>query len=372
MHARVVVRSAKSHDERSASPGQSTHTACPDLTTWLCGDDPLSGVDYSQRRGWIRQLQEQLAALFAVEVEFHVEMSNHLHLVVRTRPDIVLTWSDDDVVRRMLTVHKVIHSKDGQIEPPSVGEMQIELAEPSRVAELRRRLKDLSWFMKALRETIARRANQSDGGTLGAFWDGRFRCRRLMDETAILICGIYVDLNQIRAREAVTPEQSTHTSAFDRICGWQLRQRNDAVETGVRTNSADSQPMGAEAPDGWLGELTIQEGPGASESEWNLRSRTGRRASDKGLLPMTLEKYLELLDWTGRQLREGKSGVIPDSLAPILHRLRIRAERWLELIEHYDSWFGNFVGHLEQLRAAAVRAGKQCLRGIRQCTEAFL
>jgi hypothetical protein len=39
-------------------------------------------VDYSQRRGWIRQLQEQLAALFAVEVEFHVEMSNHLHLVV--------------------------------------------------------------------------------------------------------------------------------------------------------------------------------------------------------------------------------------------------------------------------------------------------
>jgi hypothetical protein len=78
------------------------------------------------------------------------------------------------------------------------------------------------------------------------------------------------------------------------------------------------------------------------------------------------------LDWTGRQLREGKSGVIPDNLAPILERLRIRAERWLELIEHYDSWFGTFVGHLEQLRAAAVRAGKRCLRGIRQCTETFL
>ena len=31
---------------------------------WLCGDDPVSGNDYSPRRGWIRQLQEQLAGLF--------------------------------------------------------------------------------------------------------------------------------------------------------------------------------------------------------------------------------------------------------------------------------------------------------------------
>lgn len=339
---------------------------------WLCGDDPLSGIDYSERRGWIRQLQEELAALFAVEVEFHVEMSNHLHLVVRTRPDIALTWTDEEVVRRMLTVHKIIHSRDGQIAVPSPAEVQKELEDPERVAELRGRLRDLSWFMKALRETVARRANRSEE-IAGAFWDGRYRCRRLMDETAILICGIYVDLNQIRSGEAATPEQSTHTSAFDRILAWQLRQRTITGETDASSSPAcDSQEMAMKSPDGWLGELTIQEVAGASDSQWNLRSRTGRRASDKGLLPLTLEKYLELLDWTGRQLREGKSGVIPNSLAPILERLRIRAERWLELIEHYDRWFRNFVGHLEHLRAAAVRSGKRCLRGIRQCAAAFL
>ena len=60
---------------------------------WLCGDDPVSGIDYSTRRQSIRQLQEQLAALFAIEIEFHAEMSNRLHLVLRTRPDIVGTWS---------------------------------------------------------------------------------------------------------------------------------------------------------------------------------------------------------------------------------------------------------------------------------------
>jgi hypothetical protein len=295
-------------------------------------------------------------------------MSNHLHLLVRTRPDIAATWADDDVVRRMLKVHRIIHSLDGAIEPPSEAEVRVELADPERVAELRRRLKDLSWFMKALRETIARRANHCDGVS-GAFWEGRYRCRRLIDETAILICGMYIDLNQIRAREAATPEESNHTSVFDRIAGWQLRKRMGEI---AGETSGDGLKLAQQSPDGWLGELTLQEGPGALESEWNMRSRTGRRASDKGLLPLTLEKYLELLEWTGRQVCAGKSGAIPTGLAPILERLRIRSERWCELIENYDRWFRNFVGHIDELRAAAVRLGKRCLRGIRQCAPAFL
>jgi hypothetical protein len=347
---------------------------------WLCGNDPISGVDHSERRDWIRQLQEKLAALFSMEVEFHSELSNHLHLIIRTRPDIVAKWSDEDVVRRMLTVHRIIHSESGQVEPPSAEEIQLELADAERVADLRCRLKNLSWFMKALRETVARRANRSEKIT-GAFWDGRFRCRKLIDETAILICGMYVDLNQIRAGEAASPEQSKYTSVFDRIGGWQFR-RQAATGTVPGTfdgevdhwisGSEEGRPIGSDAPDGWLGELTLEDGPGAIESEWNLRSRSGRRASDKGLLPLSFEKYLELLDWTGQQLNDKKRGVIPDSLAPILERLRIRSERWVDLIEHFDIWFASFVGHMDELRAAAARAGKRCLRGIRQCAAAFL
>ena len=345
------------------------------MRAWLCGDDPYSGIDYSERRPWIRKLQEKLAALFAIEVEFHAEMSNHLHLVLRTRPDIVAAWSDEDVVRRMLTVHKLIQSEDDHVEPPSIGEIRLELASSDRVAELRQRLSSLSWFMKALRETIARRANQSDGIT-GTFWDGRFDCRRLVDETAIVICGIYVDLNQIRAGEAASPEEWRHTSAFDRICGWQARQHTIAAEPGGETAkgleaNGNDRCLADNAPDGWLGELTLEDGPGALELPWNLRSRTGRRASDKGLLPITLEKYLELLDWTGRQLREGKRGVIPDSLAPILERLRVRREQWLDLIEHFEDWFTKFVGHIDKLHKAAVRLGQRWLRGMRQCAAAF-
>ena len=68
-------------------------------------------------------------------------------------------------------------------------------------------------------------------------------------------------------------------------------------------------------------------------------SARSRRASDRGLLAMTLESYLELLDWTGRQLRAGASGVNPASLEPILVRLQVSADSWLETVTRFGRRF---------------------------------
>ena len=38
-------------------------------------------------------------------------------------------------------------------------------------------------------------------------------------------------------------------------------------------------------------------------------NKTGTRCSDKGFLPMSLGDYLQLLDWTGRQLAQGKNAI---------------------------------------------------------------
>jgi putative transposase len=55
-------------------------------------------------------------------------------------------------------------------------------------------------------EKIARAANHEDGSS-GRFWAGRFKSVTLLDETAILGCSDYVDLNPIRAGNATPPEE---------------------------------------------------------------------------------------------------------------------------------------------------------------------
>ena len=60
-----------------------------------------------------------------------------------------------------------------------------------------------------------RRFNKEDN-ELGKFWQARFRAVRLLDETAILACAAYVDLNPIRAAMAETIETSDFTSAQKR------------------------------------------------------------------------------------------------------------------------------------------------------------
>ena len=71
---------------------------------FLCGVDPLSGNSYNHRRSWIRDRLELLAGLFGPEIAAFTALSNDLHVILRTRPDLVALWSDQEVARRWLTL----------------------------------------------------------------------------------------------------------------------------------------------------------------------------------------------------------------------------------------------------------------------------
>lgn len=64
-------------------------------------------------------------------------------------------------------------------------------------------------------------------------------------------------------------------------------------------------------------------------------------------LPFRLQDYLELLDWTGRQFRQGKRGAIDEGLPPILERLNIDPDKWLYTPTHFESSFRGFVGTVQ-------------------------
>jgi CHAD domain-containing protein len=88
-------------------------------------------------------------------------------------------------------------------------------------------------------------------------------------------------------------------------------------------------------------------------------------------LNMREEDYLELLDWTGKQQRPDKSGSIPAELQPLLERMAIDMEAWLETVKKFDTWFHRVAGRLENVTEAAKRHGKKWLAGKTGAKTAF-
>lgn len=73
-----------------------------------------------------------------------------------------------------------------------------------------------------------------------------------------------------------------------------------------------------------------------------------RQAMPKGL-PFGLTDYLELIELTGRCIREDKAGYIEQNQPALLTRLNINPENWLMLTKDFRKLFHGVVGHSDVL-----------------------
>lgn len=273
---------------------------------FLCGTDSVTGQNYEHRRQWVEDRIRLLSTLFAIDICAYSVMSNHYHLVVKINSS--TDWSDQDVMDRWLTLYKgpilVQRFRNGE----ALGQAERETV--SQILEVwRKRLQDLSWFMKNLNEPIARMANAEDNCT-GHFWESRFKSQALLTEEALLSCMTYVDLNPIRAGMTKTPETSDHTSIRERINP--TFNLADAIKDQGLTSSFDA-PIKPLLPFDDVIKLTEQQG-----------------------LPYSFSDYLQLVDWSGRAVRDNKRGAIPSNLPPILARLNIPPDQWLISSQHFE------------------------------------
>ena len=72
-----------------------------------------------------------------------------------------------------------------------------------------------------------------EDGEVGKFFQARYRAVRLLDETAILACAAYVDLNPIRAAIAETIEESEFTSEQRRFSVFGFRKTQVKIQRGM-------------------------------------------------------------------------------------------------------------------------------------------
>jgi hypothetical protein len=264
--------------------------------------------------------------MYAIDLCAYAVMSNHYHLVLHVDQARTQAWSAEEVIRRWTLVFSA---------PPLVKRWQdgsCSVAETKIVEVIierwRRRLCDVSWYMRCLNEHLARRANLEDNCT-GRFWEGRFKSQALLDEAGLLTAMAYVDLNPVRAGIATTPEASDFTSIQSR-----LRRLNKADTSTDQASSAEPLLLGF-----------------SSDHE-------------RAHIPFGFVDYLELIDWSGRVQRRDQRGAIDDAQPPILQRLNIDKEAWGIAMRSRSSPFGRALGPLDHLRLHARTLGHSWVRGL--------
>ena len=347
---------------------------------FLMGQDSITGKNYDYRKDWIEQRMEHLAKYFGIDVLGYSILSNHFHLVLRQRPDIVKTWSDTEVAQRWLMLCPKKKNKDGSPKDPTEPQLNAIRNNPAKLQEIRSRLSDISWWMRLMCQNIAQRINRDDDEK-GKVWQNRYQAVRLLDEASLLACAAYVDLNPIRAAMAETLEQSDFTSIQRRIqalkesleaeCLGSLAKESLALidqSALPSTLSIQTAFQPSKARDRAIAPVHLDELRDALQV---MPSSTGYRCSDRGFLNMSQEDYIELLDWTARLVVPGKRGSTPVDAPPVFERLNLglSVAAWTELVSNFRKLFSHVAGRPQVVEAHRSKSRHQRFHVPRQARD---
>jgi len=122
----------------------------------------LRGEENAHRKQWIEDRLKELAGIFAIDVCGFAILDDHLHVLLRLDLANAKAWTTEDVVRRWI---ELCPPKDRDRKPVLVSQAWIteRAGDLEWVEECCRRLTDLGWFMKSLKESIARRGRVALG-----------------------------------------------------------------------------------------------------------------------------------------------------------------------------------------------------------------
>ena len=140
----------------------------------------------------------------------------------------------------------------------------------------------------------------------------------------------YVDLNPIRATMAQTPEESDYTSIQERIKpSFDLEQ---AIQDNKDVHSFHVKRFSLKPLAAFDGNITSSVNSG---------------------IPLSFKDYLILVDTTGRIQRSDKRGFIPSTFEPILERLDINPDDWVENTEKFEKNYQTRFGRKRRRPKAA-------------------
>lgn len=277
---------------------------------FLCGEDKVVGKSFEHRRQWLVDRIKFVTSIFDIDVSSYAIMSNHFHIVLRVGN--TSEWPANRVLMSWQSLCSLPVLCDHYLKGEISTEAELRKVK-EYVTEYRARLMSVSWYMKFINEYIARMANAEDQCT-GHFWESRFKSQALLDERALLTCMAYVDLNPIRAAMAKNLNDSAFTSIKARI----------------------------ENKSTWL-------------------SGFGKGETD---LPFYLSSYIDLVDETGRCIRDDKTGFISSKTSKAIGQIGIHPDHWIDELKGFKSIGFTAVGTAEQLKEFSEKTQRKWTLGI--------
>ncbi len=322
---------------------------------FLLGEDLVTGTQNSHRKDWIVDIMEFQSSLMAIDLFGYSLLSNHIHQILRSRPDAVKQWDDLEVARRWMTLcpkskkrlkvgDKVLHvpiaPKETQIEALAKNEKKIK--------EIRERLSSISWWMRLLCQKVAQRANFEDGGSMGPFWKGRFHSTIIEDTEHLLGCALYVDLNAVKAGIAQGIDDYQYTSGKIRLDVLRSKQESlqkteaqkaDPIAKVDLSDQASIATLSEDPEDRQASEKASLAVPKISKGEFlsvmkmdklshdPQLHKGGFRCSDKGFLVYTDKEYLDALEWCIRnKILQRETNTLPVDIPECIKQHRFGAE----------------------------------------------
>lgn len=255
-------------------------------------------------------LFRQLQSFYTVELISVVVMSNHLHAVCCTYPELP---DRETVVRRYRAFYG-----DKPAEP--------NWADPETVAHYAARMRDVSCFMKDLQQRFTHWFNRHTGRR-GRLWADRFKSVVLDGDKALWECVKYIEMNPVRA--GICRDAGDYRfSSWGHFCGSGRHPFREAFQRHIAPLVFDRCPEASESFSalaaefrGELARVAVHESGGTADE-----SLAAEQAARRGV-PFRLTVMRRVRHWTDGAII-GSHSFVSDFSSKVFGRERTERKRF--------------------------------------------